>query len=236
LHFRPRHVAGGGLAFPAWLVDLLLPRRCVGCGAAAAALCGPCVRLLRPLGPPCCACCGAPTAWPVDRCRECAGRRPAFARARAAVAYDGPARPLVRAWKERGLRPVAALAAELVTAHVERPAADVITYIPPDRVRQLERGHHPAERLADELAERWGIEAGALLRRVGVVRRQTGLPRAERRRNVRDAFGAAATSPARVVLVDDVYTTGATAAAAAAELRRAGARHVEVVTFARAVR
>lgn len=142
----------------------------------------------------------------------------------------------MRAWKERGLRPVAALAAELVTAHVERPAADVITYIPPDRVRQLERGHHPAERLADELAERWGIEAGALLRRVGVVRRQTGLPRAERRRNVRDAFGAAATSPARVVLVDDVYTTGATAAAAAAELRRAGARHVEVVTFARAVR
>jgi predicted amidophosphoribosyltransferase len=142
----------------------------------------------------------------------------------------------VHAWKERGLRPVATLAAELVSAHVERPAADVITYIPPDPVRQLARGHHPAERLAHELAGRWGLETGALLRRVGVVRRQTGLPRQERRRNVRGAFGAVATSPARIVLVDDVYTTGATAAAAAAALRAAGASYVEVVTFARAVR
>jgi len=50
----------------------------------------------------------------------------------------------VRAWKERGLRPVAALAAELVTAHVERPAADVITYIPPDGDRSIKRGHQPA--------------------------------------------------------------------------------------------
>jgi predicted amidophosphoribosyltransferase len=142
----------------------------------------------------------------------------------------------VHAWKERGLRPVAALAAELVAAHVERPPADVITYIPADPVRQLERGHHPAERLADELAERWGLETVGLLRRVGLVRRQTGLPRADRRRNVRGAFGTSTTSPGRVVLVDDVYTTGATAAAAATALRAAGAREVEVVTFARAVR
>ena len=65
---------------------------------------------------------------------------------------------------------------------------------------------------------------------------QRGLALAERRRNVRAAFRAVASAPARVVLVDDVYTSGSTAAAAASALRGAGATRVEVVTFARAVR
>jgi ComF family protein len=220
----------------AWLVDLLLPRTCVNCGSAADTLCGRCLRELRPLGVPRCSLCGAPTAWSVERCRECTGRRLAFARARAAIAYDGPARPLVRAWKERGLRQVATLAAELVIAHVERPEADVIAYIPPDPIRQLGRGHHPAERLARELGARWELETATLLRRTDTVRRQTGLPLAERRRNVRNAFAATVAAPDGVVLVDDVYTSGATADAAARALRSVGAREVQVVTFARAVR
>jgi ComF family protein len=229
-------VTRSSLAFVAWLIDLLLPRRCVACGAAAELLCPSCLLELRPLGRPCCDCCGAPTAWSVARCRECSGRRFPFATARAAVAYAGPARALVRAWKERGLRHVAALAAEFVVAHVERPAADVITYIPPDAVRQLQRGHHPAERLAAELSSRWEIAAAPLLARQATIARQTGLGLAARRRNVRGAFKAGAGCPARVVLVDDVYTTGATVAAAAGALRAAGAGAVEVVTFARVVR
>ncbi len=191
---------------------------------------------MRPLGGPSCGCCGAPTAWPVPRCRECSGRRPGFTTARAAVAYAGPARALVRAWKERGLRRVATLAAELVVAHVERPAADVITYIPPDAVRQLRRGHHPAERLAVELGRRWEIAVTPLLVRRKAIARQTGLGSAQRRRNVRGAFAAASGCPLGVAIVDDVYTTGATVAAGAAALRRAGADRVEVITFARAVR
>jgi predicted amidophosphoribosyltransferase len=174
--------------------------------------------------------------WPVARCRECAGRRLAFASARAAVAYDGPARPFVRAWKERGLRRLAPLAAELVAALLEPPAADVITYIPPDPVRQLRRSLHPAHALAGELAQRWGLEHASLLGRTGAGARQTGRTLADRRRNVRGAFEAVGTPPPRVLLVDDVYTSGATAGAAAAALRRAGAARVDVVTFARAVR
>jgi predicted amidophosphoribosyltransferase len=188
------------------------------------------------LGPPRCARCGAPTSWPVERCRECAGRRLAFASARAAVAYAGPARSFVHAWKERGLRRAAGLAAELVVAHVERPAADVIAYIPPDPARQLQRGHHPAERLARELGRRWSLEVPELLARTRPAARQTGLDRAARRTNVRDALVATTSVPATVLLVDDVYTTGATVGAAATALRSAGAACVHVVTFARTVR
>ena len=188
------------------------------------------------VAPPWCGLCGAPTAWPVDRCRECAGRRLGFASARATVAYSGPARAFVHGWKEHGLRRAANLAAELVLAHIERPAADVITYIPPDRARQLRRGPHPSERLAGRLGRSWSIEVAPLLARTRAGGRQTGLPRTERQANVRGAFVATARAPARVVLVDDVYTTGATVSAAAVALRAAGASRIEVITFARAVR
>jgi competence protein ComFC len=185
---------------------------------------------------PLCRRCGAPTAWPVERCRECAGRRIAFASARAAVCYEGPARPYLRRWKEGGLRPLAAIAAEIVAGQVARPAADVITYIPPDGDRSLRRGHHPAAALARGLGKRWGIQTAPLLARSRTVARQTGLARDERRRNMRGAFAATRPVRGRVVLVDDVYTTGATVGAAASALRAAGAVSVEVVTFARAVR
>ena len=185
-----------------------------------------------------CGRCGAPTLWPVERCRECAGRRLAFRRARAAVAYSGAAGKLVAAWKEHGLRRAGSLAAELVAERLDAPAADVITYIPPDPGRLLLRGHHPAERLARELARHWCLPHAGLLVRVGTSQssRQTGLARADRLKNVRGAFVAVAAIPRSVVLVDDVYTTGATVSAAATALRRAGARDVDVVTFARTVR
>jgi predicted amidophosphoribosyltransferase len=144
--------------------------------------------------------------------------------------------PFIHAWKERGLRRLAPLAAELVLARLERPAADVITYIPPDRVRQLERSRHPAQALAGELASHWGLPCEALLERTRVAGRQATLPRARRGGNVRDLFAPTREAAARVLLVDDVYTSGSTANAAARALRRAGASRVDVMTFARAVR
>jgi len=144
---------------------------------------------------------------------------------------------LVRGWKERGLRRVGDLAAELVADLVEPPTADVITYIPPDPLRQLTRATHPAEALAHALGSRWQLTTASLLdRRAAHSTRQTGLGRSARLTNVRQAFAAREAVSTSVVLVDDVYTTGATAAAAAAALRTAGAPRVEVVTFARTVR
>jgi predicted amidophosphoribosyltransferase len=186
--------------------------------------------------PPLCDRCGAPTVWPVARCRECAGRRIAFASARAGVEYDDAVRRIVGGWKERGLRRVADEAGALVCDVVPRPEVDALAFVPPDGDRRLRRGHHPSERLARVLGLRWELPVLPLLVRVGSSQRQRGLSLVERRRNVRGAFRARHAAPAAVCLVDDVYTSGATANAAAQALRKAGARRIEVVCFARAVR
>ena len=150
--------------------------------------------------------------------------------------YDDTAKRLVAAWKERGLRALAVVAAELVVESVPRPRAYTLSFVPADDNRRLRRGHNPAERLAAELGVRWQLPVVPLLRRAPGVRPQRGLPLASRRRNVRGVFEATGSTPRSLVLVDDVYTSGATASAAASALRKAGARRVEVVTFARAVR
>jgi len=217
-------------------LDLILPRRCVACGGGEALVCDGCRGRLRRLDGTLCARCGAPTAWPVARCRECAGRRLSFASARAGVAYEGPARPLVAGWKDRGLRPLAREFACLVTEVVPRPPVEALTFVPGDPERSLKRAQNPAKALARELAALWDLPVAALLSRREPARPQRGLSRAERRRNVRGSFTVVTRPPTRVALVDDVYTTGATVSAAATELRRSGARSVHVVTFARTVR
>jgi predicted amidophosphoribosyltransferase len=217
------------------VLELLLPQRCLVCAIGGAPLCATCRARLPPLTPPLCVRCGAPTAWPVARCRECAGRRLAFASARAALRYDEQVRRLVRAWKEQGQRGLAEDAAAIVAERLARPVAGLVTFVPPDPGRRLTRGYHPAQRLAQALARRWQLPCEPRLERSGGSHRQRGLSLAERRRNVRGAFRAAAVR-GTIVLVDDVYTSGATADAAASALRAAGARRVEVVTFARAIR
>jgi ComF family protein len=217
------------------VLDLLLPQRCLACSQPGPHVCDRCRSTLHAIVAPLCERCGAPTAWGVERCGECTGRRLAFSRARAAVAYDEPVRRIVAAWKERGLRRLASWAADVIADLVPPTVVDCVTFVPPDRDRTLRRGHHPAESLARELASRWDLQPVALLRRRRRILAQRGLERRERGRNVAGAFHARA-SPRSILLVDDVYTTGATANSAASALRAAGARRVEVVTFARAIR
>jgi putative sigma-54 modulation protein len=218
------------------MLDLLLPRRCAVCSERGTDLCACCRAALPRLRGPLCERCGAPVAWPVRRCLECARRRLAFASARAAVAYDGAVRALVAAWKEHGLRQLAGLAAELVTEVVPRPAVDVLAPVPTDAERARTRGYRPVAALADELGRLWDLPVEPLLARPRAGPRQRGLALAARRRNVRGAFVTTACPPRRVAVVDDVYTSGSTVAAAAGALRASGTRHVHAVTFARAVR
>lgn len=156
--------------------------------------------------------------------------------ARAAIVYDQSARRFVQAWKERGQRRLAREAASLVAETLSRPDVAALAFVPADADRSLQRGHRPAEALARELGRLWELPVEALVRRARSVERQRGLGLKERRRNVAGAFASARATPSRLCLVDDVYTSGATAAAAASALRQGGARRVEVVTLARAVR
>ena len=219
------------------LLSVLLPARCAVCGLPGTSLCTACRTAFIRLREPVCERCGSPGPWPVRRCAECAGRRIAFVQARAAVVYDDRARRLVREWKEHGRRELAEAAAGLVLEVVPRPqAAEALVYVPGDPERAWERGDVGPRRLARALGERWQLPTLNLLRRLHAQQRQRGLTLAERRRNVRGSVVATRGSPGAVCLVDDVYTSGATADACAVALRKAGATRVEVVTLARAVR
>lgn len=218
------------------LVALVLPERCAVCERPGPALCDSCRERLTRLRPPLCERCGSPGPWPVRRCAECSGRRLAFARARSALIYDESARTFVRTWKEHGRRRLAREAAALVAEMVPRPEVDVLVHVPGDPERALARGRVAPAALAYELGRLWEIPARDLLRRTRSLERQRGLKLADRRRNVRGSVAPRAEPPRRVCVLDDVYTSGATVNECASALRRAGARHVEVVTLARAVR
>lgn len=217
-------------------LDLLLPERCAICGLPGAAVCPGCRDGFTRLLPPVCERCGSPGPWPVSRCAECAGRRLAFVEARSAIVYDARARAFVRCWKERGRRRLAREAATLVAETLPRPEATCLVPVPGDPERAWKRGDVPARALARELASLWGIESVDALERGGALPRQRGLSLDERRRNVRGSVVARRELPADVCVVDDVYTSGATADASASACRRFGARRVRVVTLARAVR
>lgn len=218
------------------MLDLVLPERCAICETPGRPLCDGCRATLTRLTPPVCERCGSPGPWPVRRCAECAGRRLAFAHARSAIVYDGQARRFVRSWKERGRRALAGDAAALVAEVVPRPTVDALVPVPGDPERALRRGDVPSRALAIALGSIWSLEIADVLKRSHALPRQRGLALEERRRNVRGSVVAFRSVPAQVCVVDDVYTSGATADACASACRRDGARCVRVVTLARAVR
>jgi predicted amidophosphoribosyltransferase len=218
------------------VLDLVLPQRCAICELPGRGLCGICRAALTRLVPPVCERCGSPGPWPVRRCAECSGRRLAFVTARSAIVYDAHARALVRAWKERGRRSLAFEAASIMAEVVPPPTVECLVPVPGDPERAWRRGDVPARALAAELGRAWELPLLDALERAHPLPRQRGLSLDARRRNVRGSVRACSSVPAHVCVVDDVYTSGATADACARACRRAGSRRVQVVTLARAVR
>ena len=214
-------------------LDLLVPPACAGCGLPGPPACAECLAALTRLAPPWCAACGHPTPLRVERCPECAGGP---ARARQAVAYAGPAPAMVAALKDGRRRSLAGVLAGVMTeALAAPPRGAVLVPVPLAPGRRAERGFNQSELIAGSLGRAWGLEVAPLLARPRDDPPQRGASARERARQVSGAFTAAprARLPAVAVLVDDVHTTGATLAACARALRRAGVAEIGAVAFAR---
>ncbi|MGM0554136.1 MAG: ComF family protein [Pseudomonadota bacterium] len=230
------------------LAEALYPAHCELCLAPAPAgdaLCAPCLDDLQRVAHPCARCASPlPVA---GECPACARRPPVLERIHAPWVYTWPLDRLVLGCKHTGdvrsERVLVSLARVVAAGRGraecgERP--DVVVPVPLHPVRLRQRGFNQAQPLARAAADVLGLPvAPRLARRIRATESQQGLGAQARRRNVRDAFAVDASAfagleGARVLLVDDVVTTGATLNSLAATLRAAGARAVEALALARA--
>jgi ComF family protein len=189
-----------------------------------------------------CACCRTPflNSAPLDeegRCELCRRGLRGFDAAYSFGAYENTLRKLIHLFKYGRIRPLAARLGEWMASAIPRDQSfDLIVPVPLHWRRRLGRGFNQSELLARAAARRYGLRPVNALRRKRSTAVQAGLSHAGRRRNVAGAFIARRTADLegrRVLLVDDVMTTGATLGSCAAALKRAGARYVAVLTLAR---
>jgi ComF family protein len=216
-------------------LDVVFPPRCAGCGAATWPFCDRCRRGLIVLSPPWCERCGAPSAdGDRSRCEDCPPG--AVTVARAPFAFEGPARASVHQLKYRGVRGVGRTLGAAM-ASCSPPGADVVTWVPLTRRRKAERGFDQAKVLARAVARESGLPVRGLLRRVVATGPQAKRDAVARRAAMLGSFVVRhrAAVPSHVLLVDDVLTTGATAAACAEALRDGGAQTVSLLVAARAL-
>jgi ComF family protein len=233
----------------AMLGDLLFPPRCLSCGVEVdiqGNLCPDCWKDITFLSQPFCDCCGYPFDFPVDDgilCAACIGDPPPYAKARAIMRYDEGARKIILRLKHGDrLESIKPLARWLMGAGAELLAeVDYILPVPLHRRRLFQRRYNQSALLGKALEKISGkpMLAQALLR-IKATSPQQGLKRQQRHENMRGAFAMGPGDVARlkgrsVLLVDDVYTTGATVEACAKVLLKAGVKKVAVLTLARVV-
>jgi ComF family protein len=238
------------------IVDFALPPRCPACGVITPEphrFCFPCWQKLTFLGDPCCIRCGLPFAYGDSdvECGRCLAEPPRFDRLRAAVAYGEIARTVVLKLKYSGRPGIAETLARFMLRHLPETAgkgagegtmkAPLLVPVPLHRWRIWKRGYNQAALIASALGRASGLAvAPELLHRTRSTPPLKGLGRRERALAVRGAFDVAAegreTLAGRpVILVDDIFTSGATAGACGLALKRAGAASVSILCWARVV-
>lgn len=228
-------------------VDYALPPRCPGCGAIVAAddaFCLACWSGMRFLGAPCCAGCGLPFDHDMGAgalCGACLADRPPFDSARAVLAYGDVARTVALRLKYGRRLGLARLIARHMARHVpvDMDAGALIVPVPLHRWRLWWRGFNQSALIADHLGRLSGLPVDklALVR----TRRTQPLRDLNPRMRARVVKGAFALAPGHMVrgrsilLIDDVHTSGSTAAACARTLKRGGAASVHLLCWARAL-
>ena len=230
------------------LLSIVLAPSCAACDRllerpTRGPVCARCWRSIRPLTPPICDVCGDPLpTWrlvsiPLSRCPRCRRIARHVDRGRAIGEYDGALKAIIHALKYEGRRSLARPLAALMRERGREilAAADCAIPVPLHRARRRQRGFNQAS----DLARCLGVPVRHALCRVRATPAQTGLPAAQRHRNVRDAFAIARAARSlagcSVVVVDDVSTTGATLEACARVLKQVGVREVFALTAARVV-
>ena len=244
-----RRLMGGMRRAGAFVLYQLYPPVCLKCDAPIAAsdgLCGACFAQLRPITAPLCPRLGLPFEvflGPDALSAEAIAEPPPFGRARAAVIYNEVAKTLVSRLKYGDRPELARFCARLMAGagHELWGGDAVLVSVPLHPSRQRERRYNQSGELAATLGRLTGVAVDLhLVRRVKRTRQQVGLSSDGRARNVAGAFAVhpdmvARLAGRRVVLVDDVYTTGSTVKAVTRTLLRGGATQVDVMSFARVV-
>jgi ComF family protein len=219
------------------ILDALFPPRCAGCGQIGTWFCADCRTAIEFIRPPLCPRCGLP-ATSGDLCSACRRDPPRLDGLRSVAFFQGPLREAIHALKYRTRRGLATVLGQLLAdcARQESIAADIAVPVPLHPTRLHERGYNQSALLANELGRQLGIAVREdVLTRVRHTAPQMTLNATQRQINVQGAFRCRDPGVAghRVLLIDDVCTTGATLSACAAALREAGAASVWALTLAR---
>lgn len=215
------------------LIETAYPRRCAGCGRRGTWLCDACEHQVARLAPPWCRRCGEPAA---HRCR-CPDLPPALAAVRSAVPYDGWARQAIIRCKYAGEWARAEHLATLLPPLIaDVGPSDGLVPVPLHPRRERVRGYNQARLLAEHAAMLCSSRVCEVIVRTRLTAQQVGLDAQARRANVRDAFSVPdhqTVQGRRLIVIDDVLTTGATLGSCATALMAAGATWVAAVTVAR---
>jgi competence protein ComFC len=221
-----------------WFLDLFFPPRCLGCRQAGAWLCAECVNRAPRVEPPFCACCGdAVDAG--DLCARCQVSPLQIQRIFSVFYFEDVIRDAMHWLKYRGRAVVAKPLGDLMAVYWRQRGVpvDVVVPVPLHAARLRERGYNQAALLARAMARRAGlpVDERTLIRQRSTAS-QVDLDAKQRKENVRAAFRCAGSDlmDKRVLLIDDVCTTGATLEACAIALHEGGAREVYALTLARA--
>jgi ComF family protein len=217
------------------ILELIFPHFCPGCGKRGVIICDDCLRGVKRINNPC-QLCGAPQQGPI--CYFCKDLNLHFDGARAGGLYEGVLREMLLAFKFKGTVEMEKVLTDLMVKAIPPYwKIDCVIPVPPHKKSLKERGYSTALILGAGVANSLSLPFyPSLLEWRREVKRQVGLGRQERFLNVRGAIGLTAKEEVkgkRVLLVDDVMTTGATASACSLVLKRAKADRVWVLTAAR---